>query len=226
LQAINIANFIITDINRTYDSQGNFAFSYSPNDRTQVFNASLLGARMLSRIFPYNQDKDLLELARKSVAFCCKSQKPDGSWSYGTLPFHQWIDNFHTGYNLECISEYQKYSNDFSFNENLTMGYNYYIKTFFTHEGIPKYYNNSIYPIDIHSSAQLIITLNRLNQLNNNLPIVNKVLSWTVKHMQSDKGYFYFQKNRFLTIKIPYMRWSQAWMFYALTTYLSSRSIN
>ena len=219
--ALEIADFIINDLNRTYDQDEDFAFSYSPYDKTQVFNASLLGSRMLSRIYHYKQDKNLLTLARKSVAFCCKHQNSDGSWFYGTLPFHRWIDNFHTGFNLECIAEYQRYSQDYSFAENLRIGTQYYLDTFFTYEGLPKYYNNSIYPIDVHSTSQLIITLDRLNMLEERIELVNRVLTWTIDRMQSDKGFFYYQKNKYYTVKIPYMRWSQAWMFYALTIYLS-----
>lgn len=219
-QAVDVAGFITKDLNRSYHSDGNFAFSYSPNDHTQIFNASLLGSKMLSRIYHHTQNNELIELARKSVAYCCMHQKQHGAWTYGTLPFHQWIDNFHTGFNLECISEYQKYSKDDSFKENLEKGFRYYMNHFFTREGIPKYYNQSLYPVDIHSSAQLIITLYRMNLLAENTDIVNKLLNWTIEHMQDKKGFFYFQKKKHHTIKIPYMRWSQSWMFFALAVYL------
>jgi hypothetical protein len=33
------------------------------------------------------------------------------------------------------------------------------------------------------------------------------------------KRCFYFQKTRWYTNRIDYMRWSQAWMFLALTRY-------
>ena len=59
--------------------------------------------------------------------------------------------------------------------------------------------------------------------------LVDKVLSWTIEHMCAKKGYFYYQKRKLFTIKIPYMRWSQAWMFYALSEYLChlySKEIN
>ena len=48
--------------------------------------------------------------------------------------------------------------------------------------------------------------------------LLNKVLNWTIENMQSDKGYFYYQINKYFSSKIPYMRWAQAWMFYALST--------
>ena len=112
--------------------------------------------------------------------------KKDGSWSYGTLPFHQWVDNFHTGYNLECIADYMKCANDNNtYKSHLDKGYSYYISTFFTEKGIPKYYNNSVYPIDIHSSAQLVITLAKLNKFCEQKELVNKVLTWTIENMQS-----------------------------------------
>jgi len=38
--------------------------------------------------------------------------------------------------------------------------------------------------------------------------------------MQERSGYFYFRKNRFITNRIPYLRWGQAWAFHALTAYL------
>lgn len=220
ITARSVCDFILKDINRTYDKDGNFAFSYSPSDKTQVFNASLLGSRMLARVYSYTKEDHLIQEAKKSVSFCCKYQRQDGSWTYSTLPFHQWIDNFHTGYNLECISEYQKYSGDVSLKSNIENGLYYYLNTFFTTDGIPKYFNDKIYPIDIHASAQLVVTLYRLNVLKKNLSLVNKVLGWTIDNMQDVDGYFYYQKGKYNTSRIPYMRWAQSWMFFSLSFYL------
>lgn len=213
-------DFLIKDLNRSYDGNGDFAFSYSPLDKTIVFNASLLGSRLLARVYSFTHEKELLDNAKKSVTFCCDYQKDDGSWSYGTLDFHQWIDNFHTGYNLECIADFMKYSGDRIFESHLAKGFDYYINTFFTDEGMVKYYSNSIYPIDIHSPAQLIITLDKLGKLNEYKNLAEKVITWTIDNMQSDKGYFIYQINKYFSSRIPYMRWAQAWMFYALTKYL------
>jgi rhamnogalacturonyl hydrolase YesR len=213
-------DFLLKDLNRTYDEKGNYAFSYSPLDESVVFNASLLGSRLLSRVYSFTNETELLESARKSVFYCCDRQREDGSWSYGTLNFHKWVDNFHTGYNLESIAEYMKYTGDNTFTRYLEKGFDYYITTFFTDDGVPFYYNNSKYPIDIHSSAQLIITLSRLNKLQNYKHVADNVLNWTIDHMQSAKGYFYYQKNKYFSSKIPYMRWAQAWMFYAMSEYL------
>lgn len=218
--ARSACDFFLKDLNRTYDEDGDFAFSYSPLDKSVVFNASLLGSRLLSRVFSFTQEKELIQEAKKSVAFCCKHQRGDGSWGYGTYHFHQWVDNFHTAYNLECIFDYMKYSGDQTYKTHLDKGFKYYINTFFTEEGIPKYYNDSIYPVDVHAPAQMVITLAKLGKFNEQKELLDKVLGWTIKHMQSDKGYFYYQINKYFSSRISYMRWAQAWMFYALSTYL------
>jgi hypothetical protein len=38
--------------------------------------------------------------------------------------------------------------------------------------------------------------------------------------MQDKRGYFYYQIKKGISSKIPYMRWSQAWMMYAMSYYL------
>jgi hypothetical protein len=221
-EAISSRNFILKDLNRTYKENGNFVFSYSPYDQTSVFNASLLGARLLSRIYSYTGEEELISLARKAVAYCCDYQNSDGSWYYSTLPFHQWIDNFHTGFNLECLYDYIHYSGDKSMQANFDKGLKYYLETFFDEEGRSKYYSNSLYPIDIHAPSQLVITLAKGDLFMANKVLIDRVMKWTIQNMQSPEGYFYFQKRKYFTNTIPYMRWSEGWIFYALAEYLKS----
>jgi hypothetical protein len=220
MTARSTCDFILKDLNRSYENNGNYAFSYSQLDKSIIFNASLLGCRLLSRVYSFTGEGNLINEAKKVVNYCCDSQREDGSWTYGKEYFQQWVDNFHTGFNLECISDYMKLTGDYSFKKNLQNGFDYYIKTFFTNEGIPKYYNNSTYPIDIHSPAQLVITLSKLDKFQEKRKLIDKVLMWTINNMQSRKGFFYYQINKCFSSKIPYMRWSQAWMFYALSMYL------
>ena len=219
--AVSSCDFILKDLNKSFDNEGDYTLSYSPLDSTQVFNAGLLGAKLLSLVYQYNKDEQLLVEARKIVSYVCKKQSNNGSWAYGTLPYHQWIDSFHTGYNLECINAYQKASGDKTFRNNITKGLDYYLKNFFTQDGVSKYYNNHTYPIDIHAPAQLIVTLSKLEVFEDNKELANNVLNWTIENMQANEGYFYYQKKRIMTSKIPYIRWAKSWMFYAFTYYLA-----
>ncbi|MBS1621866.1 MAG: delta-aminolevulinic acid dehydratase [Bacteroidetes bacterium] len=220
--ALSTKKFIVNDLNRTTLANGNFAFSYSPLDHTSVFNASLLGAKLLSRIYSYTKEEELTMQAKKAVEYCVSFQNSDGSWYYSTLPFHQWIDNFHTGFNLECIYEYGKYTGDKSFLDSFHKGMEYYLATFFDEKGRSKYYSDNIFPVDVHAPAQLIVTLCKVNLFEKDRSLADRVLNWTIQNMQSSKGYFYYQKRKLYTNRVAYMRWTQAWMFYGLAIYLSN----
>jgi rhamnogalacturonyl hydrolase YesR len=194
-------------------------------DKTQVFNASLLGARLLARAYSYTKEESLKEEARKAVLFVCNHQQSNGAWAYGTLPFHSWIDNFHTGFNLECIFQYGQYTGDETFIPFLDKGFAYYINTFFCEDGAAKYYHNKLYPVDIHSPAQLIASLVKLNRFHEHKQIAEKVMNWTIKNMQDNEGFFYYQIKKSFSSKIPYMRWAQAWMFYAMCLYKKASTL-
>lgn len=223
---ISTKDFILKDLNRTVNANGNFVFSYSPYDSSSVFNASLLGARLLSRIYSFTKDEELKQTAKKAIAYCCEHQNQDGSWFYSTLPFHQWIDNFHTGFNLECLLDYRKFTSDQSFDVYIEKGMKYYLETFFDEQGRSAYYNNSLYPVDIHAPSQLFVTLHKAGLFQKRRELADRVLKWTVSNMQSPKGYFYYQKRKYYTNKISYMRWSQAWIFYGLSFYILEANNN
>jgi hypothetical protein len=219
--ALSSANFVNNDLKKTGQENGGFLFSYSPiPTNNEVYNASLLGSQLLSRVYHYSKEKAYLDAARKSIIAAVNAQGEDGSWIYGKLPKQNWIDSFHTGYNLVAINDYIEYSKDESLRLPLQRGLNYYINNFFLEDGTPKYYSNKIYPIDIHCAAQLIITLARLNEFKNFQHLIDKVLGWTYHNMFNINGYFYYQIKKSCSSKIPYMRWSNSFMFNALSFYL------
>lgn len=219
--AISSADFILKDLNRTMGESDEFTFSYSPLDHSVVYNAGLLGAGLLARISSYTGDKNLAGISRNVVAFNTRKQQKNGAWAYGDLSYHQWIDNFHTGFNLESIAKYRTYTGDQSFNAALETGLDYYLNTFFTPEGISRYYSHKTYPVDIHAPAQLVATIDALDQWERAGGIIESVLGFTIKNMQHRDGYFSYQLNRFIKSEVPYMRWAQAWMFYAFSIYIN-----
>ena len=161
-----------------------------------------------------------MQTALKAVKSACDGQEKDGSWVYGLLPVQSWIDSFHTGYNLDAIRIYQECTGDHQFEENIKKGFDYYIQNFFKKEGVPKYYNNKTYPIDIHCPGQLFVTLSKLNKFKNNKVLADSVLNWSIQNMQSPKGFYYYQLKKVMSSKISYMRWSNAFMFNAMSYYL------
>ena len=218
--ALSSAEFAIQDLHRTEYKDG-FLFSYSkmPGNDT-VFNASLLGSRLLSYCYKYTGKMEYKELAEKSVKACCHGQRKDGAWVYGMLPVQSWVDSFHTGYNLDGLIAYEENTGDTKYHVFIEKGFDYYIEHFFEKNGTPKYYDNRTYPIDIHCPGQLFVTLSRLHKFEEHKELAKKVLGWTIQNMQDKRGYFYYQLKKGFSSKISYMRWSNAFMFCALTYYL------
>lgn len=214
--------FIEQDLNRTHINKKEFIFSYSPLDTSQVYNASLLGARLLARCCTYKENEKRLQLSLQAAQTIVNKQTSNGAWIYGENKVQSWIDSFHTGFNLECICEIMEYTGSKEFSISFEKGLNYYLNNFFLEDGTPKYYNNKTFPIDIHAPAQLIATLIRSNRIQAHRTLADKVLDWTINNMQTSKGYFTYQLKPVFSSKIPYMRWAQAWMFYAFSLYLKS----
>ena len=204
---------------------GRSYFVYIPGESTFVHNASLWGAAVAAQAGSELKklgfdDEGLLEKARKAVEQSAGEQADDGSWVYGERSHHQFIDGFHTGYNLEAIWWYQQHTGDNRFGTVLEKGLNYYRRHFFLEDGTPKYYNNAVYPVDMHSVAQAVFTLLRIGGSSQDMAIVNKVLDWSVQHMYLPrKAAFRYQKHRYFNNNVNYMRWTQAWMYYALAFY-------
>jgi hypothetical protein len=54
--------------------------------------------------------------------------------------------------------------------------------------------------------------------------MARNIASWTIQSLRDSRGYFYYQKRRFYTVRKPYMRWTQAWMLYALARLLEEKT--
>lgn len=222
--ALSSAEFVLKDLHRSEYKDG-FLFSYSPlpgNDT--VFNASLLGSRLLTFCYKYTGNQEYLDAAKASIRACVAGQREDGAWIYGMLPVQSWVDSFHTGYNLDALADYHRLTGDSQFNKYLEKGLEYYVQNFFESDGTPKYYNNQTYPIDIHCPGQLLVTLSRTGKSAEYKELINKVINWTIRNMQSKKGYFYYQLKKGISSKISYMRWSNAFMFNALSRQILEES--
>lgn len=224
--ALSSADFVLKDLHRTKVDGGEM-FSYSPlQGHDTIFNASLLGSRLLSFCYKYSGIESYKDAAKMSVSACCNYQRKDGAWTYGIKDTDKWIDSFHTGYNLDGLIAYEECTGDITYHDNMERGFDFYINNFFKDDGSPKYYNDSQYPIDIHCPAQLLVTLFRLHKDEKHRELAEKVLLWTLRHMQDEKGFFYYQLKKGISSKISYMRWSNAFMFYAMSFFFMTNINN
>ena len=219
--AIPIKDFILNDLYRTRLSD-TFCFSYTPIDTAVVHNANMLGASILIRLKRYCSDSRLENDAIASISYSLKHQRKDGSWYYADTPKQKWIDSFHTGYNLQALRYFMTDGYVEQYQSSYEKGVEYYARNFFLEDGTPKYFNDKIFPIDIHAPAQAIAFFSGMGDKYESLS--NNILNWMLKNMYSGKGFFYYQKKSYYINRIPYMRWCQAWALHALTQYLIENS--
>ena len=215
--AKSAARFLATRLNRAVESNDQLCFSYTPNDRTRIYNSSLLVGAFLAHASRTFAIPDYLDLARRSMAYGAAQQRPDGSWFYGAGKRQRWIDGFHTGYNLGALLDYRNACGDRTFDDAMQRGYQFYKNNFFQPDRTPKYFYRNVYPVDIHSCAQAILTFCDFWDEDREAPaLAVQSAQYCVQNMQSEEGFFFYQRHKLRANRTPYMRWGQAWMLHAL----------
>jgi len=197
--------------------------SYVASHQVSIHNSSMLGAALLARVAQVARRDDLLGLAAEAMRYSCERQNDNGAWYYGEAPKYHWIDNFHTGYNLDSLRRYRDSTGDSQFDEVLRRGFDYFKRHFFEPDGRPKYLHDRTMPTDIQCAAQAIDTLAYFSDLDDEaLPLAGQCATWTIEHMQDPAGYFYYRDLGWRKIRTPMFHWGQGTMFKALA-HLASR---
>ena len=86
----------------------------------------MYAAATLARTAKYTNNTEYMDYAKMAMAYCCSKQNSDGSWFYGEERKFHWIDNFHTGYNLDALKSYINYSDDTDYEKNLRHGFYFF----------------------------------------------------------------------------------------------------
>lgn len=217
--AFDSASFIVNSLFTQHE--GKTFFAYIPGETAFVHNASLWAAAWVAFVGSQTNNVKYTELsiivARQSVS----EQKHDGSWTYGNRSHHQFIDGFHTGYNLEALDLIRRSVDTQEFDIPIKKGFEFYKVNLFEADGTAKYYHNNRYPLDPHCVSQAIITILKIGGKVEDLELVEKVISCSIQSLYlSDSGQFVYQKMAKSVNKINYMRWTQAWMYFSLNYYL------
>lgn len=219
---ISSAHYILKDIPVTETEEG-ISFAYTHLSTGNCYNASLLAAEILAKADNIDEGGSYSTLIHKSIDFVLSKQNTNGSWYYSYDPIlkkeRKQID-FHQGFILVSLLNLKNLlvspRNDVK--DALGKGLEYYRKYQFFDNGRSLWRMPRKWPIDIHNQSQGIITFSRLKNYHPSyISFANTIAYWTIKNMQSRKGYFYYRKTPLFINKTPYIRWSQAWMMLALT---------
>jgi len=213
--ADSVCNWIL-ELPRERTNTGD-CISYLADRQISIHNANMLGAGILARTAKRTGSEECRRVARSAMEYSCSRQRPDGSWWYGESPSNLWIDNFHTGYNLDGLKHFMDSMGDDSFRQYFENGLAFYKANFFEPNGRPKYYYTRTYPVDIQCAAQAIDTLAFVSDHDpESLELAKRVAAWTIRNMQDKKGYFYYRQYPIMKAKTPMLHWGQGTMFKAL----------
>jgi hypothetical protein len=211
--------FICTDIN-TREVAGHEAYTYTTDDEFVVINVNALAARLFAMVAAENDDGELMARADDLVEFVLSAQEESGAWHYSMPADRSHIshDNFHTGFVLESLREYLDAGGDVSgAEESYERGLSFYREYLFESNGAPKFEHDQSHPYDAHAAAQSIRTFIHDGRRENR-EMATMITDWSIEHLFDESGYFYRRRGRFVDDKTPYMRWSQAWMCFALAS--------
>jgi hypothetical protein len=217
--ARTVCDFILSDLPRSFESETEICWSYSPVDRTRVFNASLLAAETLAAVGALTGEAGLCETALRGARYVVNRQREDGSWAYGEEDYQSWADNFHTAFILTSLARIRRAcpAHSDELEEAARRGAQFWRERFFLMNGWPKYFHDRLYPADAHSAGAAIIALLEAEPPGmEEISLAKRIAVWAVRNLRDPRGFFYYQRRRFYTVRTPYMRWSQAWMLYAL----------
>jgi len=234
IQNTKKAIYSILKNGRVFKTKEGTYIGYSADSEPRyIFNASILTAELIIKYLYHIKKNDeivydcsLKELAIDLIDTVLEKQQDDGKWYYGYNHDFTILRNldFHQGFVADALLGISKYS-EYKKNEVLKayeLGISFMYHKQITDEGIFKWRLPKKFPIDIHNQAQGIISLSRNNNTEYKIKL-NSILHYTIKEFfDTNKGYFYYQKNQFYTIKIPFIRWGEGWMLFALTEYIKN----
>lgn len=208
-----------------YEDADGLSISYTPAKADICYNASLLAAETFAKSYALSKNESYRDMAIRCGNFVIAHQHDDGRWNYNLNPetgHEQKQVDFHQGYILESLYEIKNALShqDVKWEKAIQKGMDFYFDEQFHESGRSFWRLPKKYPVEIHNQSQGIITLAMLSDYRNDSNKLMKTIGdWTVDNMQDKKGFFYYRIFKSHTNKIPYMRWSQAWMFLALTKF-------
>lgn len=216
----SICNFFMGDLNIDRVSKDRLCFSYTPLDKAHCHNANLFVAEYLIKIGQAVGKDEYVRAGIMATNYTIADQQSNGSWYYhvSTDPYGPFIDGFHTGFILRMLYSIHELTGRQDVLIAAKKGFDYYLENLFDNNILPKYLVGQTYPIDIHACSEGILCLSKLGKFN---PLANevlkKLLNWTIENMQDRDGSFYYMKKKYFTVKVPYIRWGQAWMMNSLS---------
>lgn len=225
--AHSIFLFALNDLKDTQIEEGIAACSYSPIDNSQIVNANAYRAFVLVEGAKRFNNDAALSKARLNLNFILKNQNEDGSWLYAVNDKRDnFVDNFHTCFVLKNLLKVNTILEDEGISKAIKKGFEFYKKNLLKEDYSPKPFAKlsrfNIVKTELYDYAEGISLCLKMQCFDNTASkIGEKLINDVIGKYQKKDGSFYTRISIFnIPNKIPYLRWPQSQLFYALTNYL------
>jgi hypothetical protein len=221
--AAGIAEFVHGDLKDLPTGPDTAAGSYSPFDQRQVVNATAYRAYVLADAGKRFGRNDYLEASRRNLNFVLESQAEDGSWLYAMNEAKSYIDNFHTCFNLKNLFKIHRIAPEARIDSSIRRGFAYYRKHLIDAEGNPKPFaikpRLQLAKLEMYDFAEAITLGSLIGGMIPEAGELARTLAGKLIHEhQLPAGHFVTRVFRGgFRHRFPFLRWSQAQSFYALT---------
>ena len=188
-------------------------FAYFDHSAVEIHNASLWAAFALHRMIGPNGKSE------RAVERVINAQKIDGSWAYGTLSHHRFVDGFHTGYVLDLLDRFQA-SGMSGLDDAIARGWQFYRDKCFDADGLPRSFAGQERYVDAHAVAQAMGSLVRFGDKRGSV----RVAAWAADTLFDPTCDLFFAgiTKGGRPDRQNYMRWTQAWMVWGLSIVIES----
>lgn len=221
---------IVRDIKHVFPQreQGDgLCFMYVPSSNYHVHNANLLAAELTARAYAVTGATEDREIVRRALTYTLADFRRTGSFPYAGPPTaNPAIDNYHTGYVLRSLhsiaGSIPELSQEFDIDEVLTKGLRFYVGRFAGPIGVRFAARG---PLESHGLAEAILMHKEFEGAFD--PADRERLGAAIR--KTAAVLWDAREQRFLYTATPlplgmgmlldrtdFVRWSQAWMAYAL----------
>ncbi|MCC9624011.1 hypothetical protein LPB41_20210 [Thalassospira sp. MA62] len=189
-------------------------FAYFAHDGAEIHNASLWAAFAVWRV---NSDCPLIT---RAVTRVLAAQRDDGDWPYGTRGHHRFVDGMHTGFILDLLDRMRGLGMDHPGISNAILrGWAFYRRHCFDGDHLPRRLAGRDGNRDAHTIAQAMATLCRFGATDQ----AAMIAAWAIETLYDPgRDVFYAGLGRLGVDRRIYMRWTQAWMVWALSIVIGS----
>ncbi|WP_439183607.1 hypothetical protein [Carboxylicivirga taeanensis] len=222
--ALSVMQFALNDLNKVQLPNGTRCYSYSPVDRRAVVNANAYLLGVLASAYELRPDDLVKKEAMEVFNFIASYQNEDGSWFYDAVhPGDRFIDNFHTCFTIKGLIAFNRVFQHPEAPNVIRKGLTYYQNRLLRSDYTPVPYASgkkqkmSKYEAyDFAEAISLFIMAEPF--LKEGVAIAGKIAEFLIDNMQLSDGHFVTRISQLGSRNtIPYHRWPQAQLFYALT---------